>query len=135
MRALNPEGKEMPRRLVSSGSPFEKTMGFSRAVVDGAWCFVAGTVGRDARGEYPDSVAEQARNALATIGKALAEAGFGFADVVRTHYYVAERAYADAITPVLGETFGEIRPAATMIVCGLIDPRMKVEIEVTAYRP
>ena len=125
----------MPRQLISSGSPFEKTMGFSRAVAIGPWCFVSGTVGRDATGAYPDSVAEQAKNALATIDKALAEAGFAFADVVRAHYYIAEESYAALITPVLGETFGAIRPAATMIVCALIDPRMKVEIEVTAYRP
>jgi enamine deaminase RidA (YjgF/YER057c/UK114 family) len=124
----------MPRRLISSGSPFEKTMGFSRAVADGPWCFVAGTVGRDAGGAYPDDVAEQARNALATIGKALAEAGFSFKDVVRARYYIADQSYAAPITPVLGETFGDIRPAATMVISQLIDPRMKVEIEVTAYR-
>ncbi len=125
----------MPRRLISSGSPFEKTMGFSRAVADGPWCFVAGTVGRDAKGEYPDDVAAQARNALANIGAALAEAGFAFKDVVRARYYVTEQGYAALITPVLGETFGDIRPAATMVILQLIDPRMKVEIEVTAYKP
>jgi enamine deaminase RidA (YjgF/YER057c/UK114 family) len=125
----------MARKLISSGSPFEKTMGFSRAVAVGPWCFVAGTVGRDADGTFPESVEKQAWNTLAIIGKALAEAGFGFADVVRVHYYITDVSYAAKITPILGETFGEIRPAATMVVCGLIDPKMKVEIEVTAYRP
>jgi enamine deaminase RidA (YjgF/YER057c/UK114 family) len=124
----------MPRQLISSGSPFEKTMGFSRAVAVGPWCFVSGTVGRDASGAFPDSVEEQARNTLATIGKALAEAGFTFGDVVRAHYYVTEQRNAALITPILGETFGTTRPAATLTVCGLIDPGMKVEIEVTAYR-
>lgn len=125
----------MSRRLISSSSPFEKTMGFSRAVVAGDWCFVAGTVGRGVDGAFPESVEEQARNALATIGRALAEGGFDFADVTRVTYYIAERSYASRIAPILGETFGRIRPAATMLVCDLIEPEMKVEIEVTAYRP
>ena len=82
----------------------------------------------------PADVATQTRNCLTTIGKALEEAGFSFEDVVRAHYYVTDARYADLVFPILGETFGDIRPAATMIVCGLIRPEMKIEIEVTALR-
>ena len=82
----------------------------------------------------PDSVEDQTRNCLATIGKALQDGGFSFADVVRCHYYVTEAAFADRVFPILGETFGSIRPAATMVVCDLIRPEMLIEIEVTALR-
>jgi len=123
------------RRLISSGSPFETTAGYSRAVVQGDWCFVSGTTGYDyATMTMPEGVEAQTRNCLATIGKALEEAGFSFADVVRCHYYVTEAAFADRVFPILGETFGAIRPAATMIVCDLIRPEMLIEIEVTALR-
>jgi enamine deaminase RidA (YjgF/YER057c/UK114 family) len=123
------------RKLISTASPFEKTAGYSRAVVQGDWCFVAGTTGYDyATMTMPESVEEQTRNCLATIGKALAEAGFSLADVVRAHYYVTDPALVAKVFPILGEAFGEIRPAATMIVCGLAEPEMKVEIEVTALR-
>jgi enamine deaminase RidA (YjgF/YER057c/UK114 family) len=123
------------RKLISTGSPFERTAGYSRAVVQGDWCFVSGTTGYDyATMQMPDDVADQTRNCLKTIGKALGESGFGFEDVVRAHYYVADASYADIVFPILGEAFGEIRPAATMVVCGLIRPEMKVEIEVTALR-
>jgi enamine deaminase RidA (YjgF/YER057c/UK114 family) len=123
------------RKLISTGSPFEKTAGYSRAVVQGDWCFVAGTTGYDyATMTMPDGIEEQARNCLATIGKALAEAGFSFADVVRAHYYVTDHAFVAKVFPILGEIFGDIRPAATMLVCGLAEPEMKVEIEVTALR-
>ena len=82
------------RKLISTGSPFEKIAGYSRAVVQGDWCFVAGTTGYDyATMTMPDGIEEQARNCLATIGKALAEAGFSFADVVRAHYYVTDHAF------------------------------------------
>jgi enamine deaminase RidA (YjgF/YER057c/UK114 family) len=125
----------MNRRLISTGSPFERSFGYSRAVVQGDWCFVSGTTGYDfVTMTMPDSAEDQARNCLATIGKALDEAGFAMRDVVRVHYYITDASYADVITPVLGAAFGEIRPAATMIVCGLIKPEMKIEIEVTAYR-
>jgi enamine deaminase RidA (YjgF/YER057c/UK114 family) len=124
----------MSRQLISSNSPFEKTMGFSRAIAVGPWCFVSGTVGRNADGKIPSDVGEQTRNALATIERALAEAGFSFREVVRVHYYVTEQDYAAIITPIVGAVFGEIRPAATLIVARLIDPAMKVEIEVTAYK-
>ena len=123
------------RKLISTGSPFEKTAGYSRAVVDGDWCFVAGTTGYDyATMTMPDSVADQTRNCLATINKALEEGGFSLADVVRAHYYVTDRAHVQTVFPILGEYFGEIRPAATMIICELNEPEMKIEIEVTALK-
>jgi 2-iminobutanoate/2-iminopropanoate deaminase len=123
------------RRLISSGSPFEAASGYSRAVLDGEWVFVAGTTGFDYRAMTisPDPVA-QARQAFANIGAALTEAGASLADVVRVRYYLPDLADWPLITPVLGEVFGEIRPAATALVCGLVDPRMKIEIEVTARR-
>ncbi len=123
------------RRLISSGSPFERTAGYSRAVVQGDWCFVSGTTGYDyATMTMPDGVEAQTRNCLATIRKAMEEAGFALADVVRCHYYVTDASFADIVFPILGEAFGEIRPAATMIVCDLIKPEMLIEIEVTALR-
>jgi enamine deaminase RidA (YjgF/YER057c/UK114 family) len=123
------------RTLISSGSPFEKQVGYSRAVVQGDWCFVAGTTGPAADGSgFPEGVAEQTENALAIIGKALADGGFSFADVVRATYYITDPSYWDLIGPPLGAVFGDIRPAATCIVCSLIKPEMKIEIEVTALR-
>ena len=125
----------MTRRLISTGSPFERAAGYSRALVQGDWCFVSGTTGYDyATMTMPEDVVSQARNCLATIGKALDEAGFALSDVVRVHYYVSDAGFADLVFPVFGEVFGEIRPAATMIVCGLIRQEMKIEIEVTALR-
>ena len=123
------------RKLISTGSPFEKTAGYSRAVVQGEWCFVSGTTGYDyATMTMPDSVERQTRNCLKTIARALEEAGFAMRDVVRAHYYVTDRADVDVVFPILGETFGDIRPAATMVVCQLNKPEMKIEIEVTALR-
>ena len=123
------------RRLISSGSPFEAETGFSRAVVDGEWIFVAGTTGFDyAQMTIDEDPAEQARQAFRNIEKALAEAGGTLADVVRVHYYMPDIADWPDIVPVLGAVFGTIRPAATALVCGLVDPRMKIEIEVTARR-
>ena len=123
------------RRLISSGSPFETAAGYSRAVVDGAWIFVAGTTGFDyAQMTIAEDPAEQARQAFRNIEKALTKAGGTLGDIVRVHYYVPNLADWPAIVPVLGEVFGAIRPAATALVCGLVDPRMKIEIEVTARR-
>jgi enamine deaminase RidA (YjgF/YER057c/UK114 family) len=123
------------RRLISSGSPFEAHAGYSRAVVEGEWIFVAGTTGFDyAAMTIADDPAEQARQALCNIETALAEAGASLADVVRVKYYLPDVADWPRIVPVLGEAFGAIRPAATALICGLVDPRMKVEIEVTACR-
>ncbi|MEZ5841350.1 MAG: RidA family protein [Hyphomicrobiales bacterium] len=125
----------MTRRLISSGSPFEATFGYSRAVVQGDWCFVSGTTGYDYETmSMPESVAAQTRAALSTIAKALAEAGFSLADVVRARYIVSKAEFVDDVIPVLGETFSETRPAATMIIADLIKPEMKVEIEVTALK-
>jgi enamine deaminase RidA (YjgF/YER057c/UK114 family) len=123
------------RRLISSGSRFEAEAGYSRAVVDGEWIFVAGTTGFDyATMTIAEDPAEQARQAFRNIEKALAEAGGTLGDVVRVRYYVPDLADWPDIVPVLGEVFGTIRPAATALVCGLVDPRMKIEIEVTARR-
>ncbi len=123
------------RRLISTGSPFEKTAGYSRAVVDGECCFVAGTTGYDyATMSMPESIEDQTRNCLKTIAKALADGGFAMQDVVRAHYYVTDRSFVHTVYPILGETFGDIRPAATMIICELAEPEMKIEIEVTALR-
>jgi enamine deaminase RidA (YjgF/YER057c/UK114 family) len=120
-------------RRVSSGSPFEASIGYSRAVVDGDMVYVSGTTGYDyARMEMPENVADQTRNALATIDQALREAGSGLNDIVRVRYYITDMADYDKIVEVLGQAFAEVRPAATMIVCGLTTPEMKVEIEATA---
>jgi enamine deaminase RidA (YjgF/YER057c/UK114 family) len=123
------------RRLISSGSPFEAAGGYSRAVIDGEWVFVAGTTGFDyAAMTIADDPAEQARQVLRNIERALAEAGASLADVVRARYYIPDPADWPHIMPVLGEAFTTVRPAATAIICGLVDPRMKIEIEVTARR-
>ena len=126
----------MTRRLISSGNPLEAQVGYSRAVVQGDWCFVAGTTGRDPQtGAMPADVRDQVRNAFAIIDGALAEGGFARADVVRATYYVVDAANVDTVSAMLGDYFGTIRPAATMVlVAGLVSPDMKVEIEVTAYR-
>lgn len=126
----------MARQLISSGNPLETQVGYSRAVVQGDWCFVAGTTGRDpATGSVPDDVVDQARVALDIIERALGEAGFALGDVVRATYYVTDVAYCDKLTPVLGAAFGAIRPAATMVVvAALVAPALKVEIEVTAFK-
>lgn len=122
-------------KRISTGSPFEATMGYSRAVVKGGWCFVSGVTGYDyATMTMPDDIADQARNCFATIGRVLAEAGFAMDDIVRVQYTVTDAALVDALIPALGEAMGEIRPAATMVIAGLIRPEMKVEIEVTAFK-
>lgn len=123
------------RQLISSGSPFEAAGGYSRAVVDGEWVFVAGTTGFDyAAMTIADDPAEQTRQALRNIEAALAEAGASLADIVRARYYVPDAADWPRIMPVLGEAFAAIRSAATALVCGLVDLRMKIEIEATARR-
>ncbi len=127
------------KRLISTGYPLEKLAGYSRAVAidtpDDHWCFVAGTTGYDYETMVmPESVAEQTRNCFETIKSALAAAGFSLNHVVRANYIVTAPEYIDDVFRVTGEYFGEIRPAATMILAGLIKPEMKIEIEVTAYR-
>jgi enamine deaminase RidA (YjgF/YER057c/UK114 family) len=130
----------MPRREIHSGSPFEPAAAYARAVVSGDFVFVAGTTGRDPDsgvlpGAMPGDVTSQCANALATIERALAAAGASFADVVRVNYYVQNRGDFEPCWPLLRAAFGANPPAATMIVAGLIDPAMKIEIEVTAHRP
>lgn len=120
-------------RLISSGSPFEARIGYSRAVVDGDMVYVSGTTGYDyATMQMPVDAGEQTRNAIATIEKTLLEAGSGLQDIVRVRYYLTDLSNYEAVIDVLGSAFGNIRPAATMIVCGLVAPEMKIEIEVTA---
>ena len=125
----------MTRRLISSGSSFEAQIGYSRAVVDGDWIFVSGTTGFDyATMAIADDVGAQCAQTLANIEAALAQAGATLADVVRVHYILPRAEDFPACWPVLRERFGTIRPAATMFTAGLADPRMKIEIEVTARR-
>jgi enamine deaminase RidA (YjgF/YER057c/UK114 family) len=122
-------------KRISTGSPFEKTMGYSRAIVKGDWCFVSGVTGYDyATMTMPETVADQARNCFGTISKALAEGGFAMEDVVRVQYTLTDAALLDDLLPALGEAMGDIRPAATMVIAGLIKPEMLIEIEVTAFK-
>lgn len=123
------------RRLISSGSTFERDIGYSRAVVQGDWVFVSGTTGFDyTRMTIADDVAEQAEQCLRNIQAALDQAGASLADVVRVTYVLPRAEDFPACWPVLRTYFGEVRPAAMMISAGLADPRMKIEIEVTALR-
>jgi len=122
------------RRRIASGSAYEDLIGYSRAVIDDdGWIFVSGCTGVDpATMTLADGVEAQCAAALATIDAALSEAGAGFADVVRVRYILPQAAEFEACWPLLREAFGTSRPAATMIVAGLIDPAMRIEIEVTA---
>ncbi len=125
----------MTRRLITSGSTFEADIGYSRAVVDDDWVFVSGTTGFDYRTmTVAEGVVEQAEQCLKNIEAALAEAGSDFADVVRVIYVLPNAADFPACWPVLRRYFGAVRPAAMMISAGLADPRMKIEIEVTARK-
>jgi enamine deaminase RidA (YjgF/YER057c/UK114 family) len=125
----------MTRKLVSSGSQFEKDYGYSRAVVQGPWCFVAGTTGYNyATMTISDDVATQVEQTFLNIDAALKQAGFTMSDVVRVHYLLPHAADFAACQPVVKKWFGDIRPAATMMVTGLIDDKMKIEIEVTALK-
>ncbi len=125
----------MARRLISSGSRFEELAGYSRAVADGDWVFVSGCTGFDyASGAIADDAAAQAEQAFVNVEAALAEAQSGLGDVVRVRVYLAERGVFEPVAAVLRRRLSDIRPANTTVVCGLVDPRMKVEIEVTARR-
>jgi enamine deaminase RidA (YjgF/YER057c/UK114 family) len=123
------------RKLISSGSSFEKLAGYSRAVVDGDWIFVSGCTGY----EYstmtlaPD-LEGQVRQAFRNIANALEQAGASLDDVVRVHYYLPEQSDFARAAPIFGEYLGKARPAATALICGLVEPAMKIEIEVTARR-
>lgn len=125
----------MTRRLISSGSTFEKEIGYSRAVVEGDWIFVSGTTGFDyATMTLAAGVVAQAEQCLKNIEWALREAGAGLADVVRVRYILPDPKEFEPCWPVLRRYFGDVRPAATMISAQLIDPRIRIEIEVTARR-
>jgi len=125
----------MNRKLISSGSPFEEQIAYSRAVVDGNWIFVSGTTGFDyATMSIAAGASEQAEQCLKNIQHALRQADSELADIVRVHYILPNAADFEECWPVLRKYFGTIRPAATMICAGLLDPRMKIEIEVTARK-
>jgi enamine deaminase RidA (YjgF/YER057c/UK114 family) len=125
----------MTRHLISSGSLFEEQIGYSRAVVDGDWAFVSGTTGFDyASMRIADDIVEQTEQCLRNIEQALQQADYSMADIVRVRYIVPVAAEFELCWPVLRRCFGEVRPAATMISAGLADPRMRIEIEVTARR-
>ncbi len=126
------------RRLVSSGGPWEASVGYSRAVAVGAGCWVSGTTdaGPDGRSRHPGDAGAQARAAIDTIERALVEAGFSLADVVRTRMFVTDPLGIPAVLAAHGERFAAIRPAATIVVvAGLIEPTLLVEIEAEARRP
>ncbi|WP_321365377.1 RidA family protein [uncultured Celeribacter sp.] len=123
------------RKLISSGSDFEKVMGYSRAVVQGDWCFVSGTTGYDySTMTMPESIADQARNCFKTISAVLEGEGFSLKDAVRVQYTITDSALVDEVVPALGEFLADIRPAATMVVADLIKPEMLIEIEITAFK-
>ena len=124
----------MTRRLIGSGSPFEAAYGYSRAVIDGGFVFVAGTTGYDyATMTMPEEASSQAEACWRTIASVLAEAGSGLERIVRATYLVTDRADAEAVLAVCGRVLAEVRPAATLqVVAGLLRAEMKVEIEVTA---
>jgi enamine deaminase RidA (YjgF/YER057c/UK114 family) len=125
----------MTRTLISSGSKFETEMAYSRAVVDGDWIFVSGTTGFNyATMEISDDVAAQAEQTFLNIKAAMEKAGFGLEHIVRVHYILPKAEDFPDCWPVLRKFFGDIRPAATMFVAALADPRMKIEIEVTGKR-
>ncbi|MBK9243445.1 MAG: RidA family protein [Burkholderiales bacterium] len=125
----------MARQRISSGSSFEAVAGYSRAVVDGDTVYVAGTTGFDyATMRIGEDPLEQCHQCFRNIAAALAEAGCTLDEVVRVRYYLADVRLFERLAPVFGQYFARARPAATAIVCGLVDPRMKLEIEVTARR-
>jgi enamine deaminase RidA (YjgF/YER057c/UK114 family) len=120
---------------ISTGSPFEAKLGYSRAVVKGGWCFVSGVTGYDyATMTMPERAADQAEQCFLTIGKVLSDAGFEMTDIVRVQYTIVSATMVEEIAPVLARHLGGVRPAATMVVAGLIRPEMLVEIEVTAFK-
>src|SRR5438128_2583031 len=128
-------GGTVNRRLISSGSSFEREIGYSRAVVDGEWVFVSGTTGFDYQSmRISENLLEQAEQCLRNITSALEQAGTGLRDVVRITYILPKGEDFPQCWPILKKYFGDVRPAATMISAGLADPRIRIEIEVTARR-
>ena len=125
----------MARRRISSGLPYEDLVGYSRALVVDNWVFVSGTTGRNPdTGEIPDDIVEQTHNAFRTIIWALEQAGSSMQEVVRGRIAVSGREHESRLAPVLGSYFGPVRPALTIYVAELLDPRLKIEIDVTALR-
>jgi enamine deaminase RidA (YjgF/YER057c/UK114 family) len=126
----------MTRQLISTGSPMERAYGYSRAVVDDDFIFVAGTTGYDyTRMILPIDAGDQTRNIWRTVARVLAEAGASLADIVRVQYFITDRADAEVVLSISGAVLADIRPAAGIyVVAGLLDAAMKVEIEVTARR-
>ena len=123
----------MARKLISSGSAFEKVAGYSRAVVDGDWVLVSGTTGFDyAKMTISSDLIEQTRQAFRNIETALEQAGLTLRDVVRVRYFLTHVEDFERLAPIFGEFMSDVRPASTAIVCALVDARMKIEIEVTA---
>ena len=124
-----------PTRKFISLSDGEKNYAMSRAVVQGDWCFVSGTVGYNyAKGELPESAAQQAQNTFTNIMAALKQAGFELGHTIRVQYTVSDRKYIEEILPIIKHHFDNILPAATMVIAGMVDEKMKIEIEVTAFR-
>lgn len=122
-------------RLISSGSVFETQVGYSRAVIDGDWVFVSGCTGFDYQTmAISDDIGEQTHQAFRNVQSALTLAGAKLSDIVRIRYYLVNQADWPSTAPILGQYMAEIRPAATALICGLIDPRMKIEVEVTAKK-
>ena len=125
----------MGRRLISTGSRFEAELGYSRAVVTGDWCFVAGVTGYDYDTmTLPDGIASQAEACFRTIGRVLDDVGFAFSDIVRVTHYVTDRALVEELAPVLKTHLGTVRPAATLLVVDLLEAGILYEVEVTALR-
>lgn len=122
------------RKAISSGSKFEELAGYSRAVADGEWVFVSGTVGAEPDGRFSADAAAQARRSLAVIAKALAEGGATLKDVVQLRAYLADRADVMAVAAVLRETFSDSRPTNTTVICGFPVDGIKVELEVIALK-
>ena len=123
------------RKLISSGSPFEAEIGYSRAVVQGDWCFMSGVTGYDyAKMVLPEGIVRQAEMCFQTVSNVLSEADFEMGDIVRVTHYVQSRDLVADLKPVLKAHLGDIRPAATMVIAELMNPEMLYEIEVTAYK-
>lgn len=121
------------RKLISSGSSFEAVAGYSRAVLDGEWVFVSGTTGYDYKAmRIPNDLLEQTHNAFRNIEAALAQAGAALSDIVRVQAYICDQRHFALVAPIFGKYLGDVRPAMTMLVAQLVDPAMKIEIEVTA---
>lgn len=124
-----------PQRTLITLSESEKNYAMSRAVVQGDWCFVSGTVGYNYEtGELPDSAAQQAQNTFANIMAALKQGGFELGHIIRVQYTLSDRKYMDDVMPVIKAHFGAILPAATMVIADMVDEKMKIEIEVTAFK-